>query len=311
MKLTFGQKLLVAFGILFILVMGVYTFTGDYRLRHTTETYIGAMTHETVQQSTAVIAEWLSSRLVTGEAAARALEPVSGEQQARNILANFTRAGGFENIYVGRDDGFMLMKSEADDASLPAGFDPRTRPWYKLALDSGRAAFTDPYTDAISGNVIISIAVPVTRGEFRGVVGGDITLEAIDRVLSTITLGGNGYAALISEQGTLLYHPDRKLVGQNISTLTGSKPALDGTPMTYQADDVTWEASFHPVSGANGVNWYLGTFVNQDKLHAPVEAARVTGLVIAIVSLLISLPLLHMAIRLLMAPGPAPEPGHG
>lgn len=302
MKLTFAQKLLAAFAILFILVMGTYTFTGDYRLRHTTETYIEAMIQETVAQSTSAIAEWINSKVATAEATARALEPVTDRQQARNLLNEFTLGGGFQNIYVGRDDGFMLMKSEADDATLPTGFDPRTRPWFRAAREAGRSVWTAPYVDASTGKIIISVATPVARGEFRGVVAGDITLEAIDRMLAAITLGGNGYATLINGQGTLLFHPDSSLAGQNIARIIGQEPGLDGTPVTYETDDGVWEVSFHPIPGARGVDWYLGTFVNLDRLHAPVQDARITGLVIAIVSLLISLPLLHLAIRMLMAP---------
>ena len=93
MNLTFGQKLLVAFGVLLLLVMAAFTVTSDLRLRHTTETYVEAMIDESVAQSTSSIAEWLNSKLATTEAAASALQPVVDDAQARNILAAFTRAG--------------------------------------------------------------------------------------------------------------------------------------------------------------------------------------------------------------------------
>ncbi|MBE03185.1 methyl-accepting chemotaxis protein [uncultured Marinobacter sp.] len=302
MNLTFGQKLLVAFGVLLLLVMAAFTVTSDLRLRHTTETYVEAMIDESVAQSTSSIAEWLNSKLATTEAAASALQPVVDDAQARNILAAFTRAGGFQNVYVGKADGSMLMKTVADDATLPPGFDPRTRPWYKKAVETGRASYTEPFTDVSTGKTIISAAAPVTQGDYRGAVGGDITLDAIDNILSTITLGGNGYAALINQQGTVLFHPDQALVGKNVSALIGGQANLDGAPRAYQTDGVNWEVSFHPITGARGVSWYLGTFVNMDKLHAPVQSARMTGLIIAAIALLLSLVVLHLGIRVLMAP---------
>ena len=57
MQLTFGQKLLTAFGILLLLVMGAFTLSGDLRLQSTTETYVNALIDDTVQQSTSSIAE--------------------------------------------------------------------------------------------------------------------------------------------------------------------------------------------------------------------------------------------------------------
>lgn len=61
MQLTFGQKLLTAFGILLLLVMGAFTFSGDLRLQNTTETYVHALVDDTVQQSTSSIAQWLKT----------------------------------------------------------------------------------------------------------------------------------------------------------------------------------------------------------------------------------------------------------
>jgi methyl-accepting chemotaxis protein len=56
-QLTFGQKLLTAFGILLLLVMGAFTLSGDLRLQNTTETYVNALIDDTVQQSTSSIAD--------------------------------------------------------------------------------------------------------------------------------------------------------------------------------------------------------------------------------------------------------------
>ncbi|AZR43022.1 hypothetical protein MTMN5_03589 [Marinobacter salarius] len=44
MNLSFGQKLLVAFGILLLLVMGAFTLSGNLRLQETTDTYVDALT---------------------------------------------------------------------------------------------------------------------------------------------------------------------------------------------------------------------------------------------------------------------------
>ena len=43
MTLSFGQKLLVAFGILLLLVMGAFTLSGNLRLQETTDTYVDAL----------------------------------------------------------------------------------------------------------------------------------------------------------------------------------------------------------------------------------------------------------------------------
>ncbi len=302
MQLTFGQKLLTAFGVLLILVMVAFTLSGNLRLQHTTDTYVDALIDEAVAQSTSAIADWLNTRLAMTEATAESMEQIRTDRQARVLLQSATAGGGFKDVYVGREDGVMLMKTEKDNASLPSDFDPRTRPWYQIAMDLGRASFTEPYRDVITGNTIITTLAPIKTGSYQGVVGGDIALQAIEESLSEVTLAGNGYASLISADGTVLFHPDEELIGKPIDELLGQSPELDGTDHHYQLDGENWSASFHAISGARGVDWYLGTFVNQDLIHAPVAAARMTGIIIALVGLVISLLVLQFGIRVLMAP---------
>ena len=302
MQLTFGQKLLTAFGILLLLVMGAFTLSGDLRLQNTTETYVVALIDDAVQQSTSSIAEWLNTRLVMTEATAKALEHAESDEEAQVVLQAITTGGGFRDVYVGRTDGYMLMKSPEANATLPSDYDPRQRPWYKKAMSLGRASFTEPYKDASTNDMIISTLTPVKRGEYEGVAGADIGLGTISKTLSTVTLADTGYAALVNRAGTVLFHPTQSLIGKNISTLIGATANFDGGAHEYSNDEGNWEASFHPISEARGVEWYLGTFINTDKINAPVQSARMTGLVMAVTGLIISLVILHLGIKFLMTP---------
>ncbi|WP_203140988.1 methyl-accepting chemotaxis protein [Marinobacter mangrovi] len=301
-SMSFGQKLLTAVAILLILVVSIYAVMGDRRLVSTTDTYVNALIDDSIAQSTASIAEWLNSRLAITEGAASALRQVDGEDEARAILQSATQGGGFENVYVGRADGYMLMKTPADDATLPDDYDPRVRPWYKLGQSGGTGTFTEPYQDVSSGNMIISTVAPVKSGTFKGVAGGDITLETIEHILSPVTLADTGYATLINDKGVILYHPNRKLVGKKINELIGGAPQLDGTSHTYTIKDADWRVSFHAIKGAQGVDWYLGAFANDDKIMAPVQSARVTGTIVAIVGIIVTLILLNIGVRVLMKP---------
>lgn len=302
MNLTFGQKLQIGFGVLLVLVMGAFTLSGDLSLRKTTSTYVDALIVDSVAQSTPNIAEWLNTRLQMTEAVADSLLAVESDDQVRTVFQTVTAGGGFSAVYVGRADGRMMMQSEEADASLPSDFDPRTRPWYQKTSRLGRASFTDPFQDAAGTGMIISASAPVKGGTYKGVVGADIGLGAIQETLDNITLAGAGYAALINAKGVVLFHPNQALIGKNIKILIGKAPSLDGSAHQYQDDDASWEASFHAIEDARGVDWYLGTFVNQDLINAPVQSARVTGLVMAVIGLLVSLVLLHFGIKVMMAP---------
>ncbi|WP_207950592.1 methyl-accepting chemotaxis protein [Marinobacter sp. JSM 1782161] len=301
-SMSFGQKLLTAVAILLIIVVSLYALTGDRRLVTTTETYVEAMVEDSVNQSTASIAEWLNAKMDMTESTAAALAKVDSRAQARVLLQAATRGGGFNDVYIGRADGFMMMPTEARDATLPADFDPRTRPWYKLARQKGSGTFTEPFVNVTDGGIILSAAAPVKSGTFEGVVGADITLKTIDQLLSSVTLANTGYTTLINRQGTILYHPDAELVGKNIKSLLGKAPELDGESRSYTIDGEDWRVSFNHIDDARAVDWYLGTVANENLIMAPVHDARVTGSIIAVVGILLTLVVLHFMLRSLMAP---------
>jgi sigma-B regulation protein RsbU (phosphoserine phosphatase) len=61
----------------------------------------------------------------------------------------------------------------------PADYDPRTRPWYRLALEWDGLAWTTPMVDASTGDVVLTVAMPVRNpaGEIAGVTAMDVRLR--------------------------------------------------------------------------------------------------------------------------------------
>ncbi|MBB5320552.1 methyl-accepting chemotaxis protein [Marinobacter oulmenensis] len=302
MQLSFGQKLLIAVGVLILVITAALTFTSNYRLQTTTDTYVESMLDDAVEQSTATIADWLNTRLRITEAAAQALAPIDDDATARNLLGAMTDGSGALNVYVGTTDGDMFMRDRQVENTLPADFDPRERPWYQQSVSDQEASFTGTYQDASTGGMIISATAPVKSGTYEGAVGMDIGLGDIQELLSSITLGNAGYAVLLDNDGTVLFHPDKSLVGTSASDALGFEPEMNGEAREFEKNGNTWSVAFFPISDARSVKWHLGTVVNSDQIHQPVVSARTTGLTIAALGLIIALIVLHFGIRTLMAP---------
>ena len=302
MQLSFGQKLLIAVGAIILIIMGLFTFAADRRLQSTTNSYVEAMLDDAVHQSTASIADWLNTRLRLTEATATTLETVSNNRLVRNLLDGMTEGSSAKDVYVGTTDGRMLMRDRETESGLPEDYDPRQRPWYEMATGNNRSSFTEPYQDVLTGEMIITAVAPVKSGYFEGVAGMDISLQAIQELLSTIKLADDGYAMLVNEDGTILFHPDAELIGKNLDEFLGFMPTLNGEAAQFEQDGVTWSSAFFPIEQARSVNWFMGSVVNWDQINEPVVAARMTGLGIAAGGLLLALIALHFGIRTLMAP---------
>ena len=68
----------------------------------------------------------------------------------------------------------------------PDGWDPRTRPWYQRAMQAGKTAFTDVYTDIVTGKPMITVSIPIRRfGETVGVLAFDINLDELKNTVLT------------------------------------------------------------------------------------------------------------------------------
>ncbi|MGL5081409.1 MAG: response regulator [Microcoleaceae cyanobacterium] len=87
------------------------------------------------------------------------------------------------------------------------GYDPRARPWYKAAVAIGKPTWSEVYTDAASTKALmITPSQPVfdSNNQLVGVLGLDVTLEAISNFLSTLNIGKTGKTFIVEPSGLLV-----------------------------------------------------------------------------------------------------------
>jgi methyl-accepting chemotaxis protein len=111
-----------------------------------------------------------------------------------------------EMALFGTQDGGYVRSPRVD---VKAKFDPRSRPWYELAIKNpDRCVITDPYVSA-SGPLTTTVAKQVTnqRGEVVGVTGVDYTLSAMTDVLQRVRMGKSGYLVILDRRGRMLLDP--------------------------------------------------------------------------------------------------------
>ncbi|MDR5866810.1 HD domain-containing phosphohydrolase [Halomonas koreensis] len=85
-------------------------------------------------------------------------------------------------------------------------FDPRTRPWYRRALDGDGERLTDPYVFFTSRQVGVTLSRRSADG--RAVVGLDASLVDLGQEMASLKLTPGTRLAVISPAGRLLAHPE-------------------------------------------------------------------------------------------------------
>ncbi|MFB4394071.1 methyl-accepting chemotaxis protein [Pseudomonas sp. LS_2] len=91
-----------------------------------------------------------------------------------------------------------------------ANYDPRTRPWYQLAMaNPGKTLRTAPYYWAGDDAVLVSTvrAVANQLGNPGGVVNIDVSLKGLTEIVKQIKIGESGYLILMENNGNVMVDP--------------------------------------------------------------------------------------------------------
>lgn len=113
-------------------------------------------------------------------------------------------------------DGSLEVVEKTDDE----GYDPRGRPFYQLAKDTGELAYTPPYMFFSQGVPGISCVVPAKdkQGNFRGVFSVEFDLNSLSEFVAELSVSQKSSVFLFTPDRTLLAHGNLKnLVGKGVN----------------------------------------------------------------------------------------------
>ena len=89
--------------------------------------------------------------------------------------------------------------------------------FYKMPQQTHRPFMMEPYTYDIDGKRVwmTTMVYPLLeKDRMLGVIGGDVTLDALQKRLSGMQMPFGGSVALISKKGSYIYHPDPALLAK-------------------------------------------------------------------------------------------------
>ncbi|HMM19164.1 MAG TPA: methyl-accepting chemotaxis protein [Selenomonadales bacterium] len=234
---------------------------------------------------------WLLRKAQTALNASETVRRVLGDGSIPvEYMHSYKEDPALQDLYVGLEDGKFI---EGAQSALPAGFDPRTRGWYKAAKEKNSLIFTDAYVDVLTNKYVISAATPLksTAGALRGVVGIDISLAILTDQLKDVHLHGKGYALLIDPNGIILAHPDANEISKNMKDNPALKDvfatmvAQDHGSVSYGYEGVDKLMLFTKVPSTG---WIMAIAVNADDVYGQVASLKYTFLVISLLAILLS-----------------------
>ena len=203
-----------------------------------------------------------------------------------------THAEGREellNLYCGTSDSRFIWSNR--EIEMPADYDPVERGWYQQAAAAGTVIVTDPYCDALTGQMCTTIAAPVLiENELAGVIGLDVTLETVTELTGSINYEDGVYGFLLDSVGQYVAHENKQYEPTEETTVLAASilPEL-GEMITGSEHDIKklkdYDGStcYFALTEIDGCGWKLGVVVPA----ANVTGSLVTMIVIAVVTALV------------------------
>lgn len=114
---------------------------------------------------------------------------------------------GTRDVRLSRRDALGQI---VDERELQDDFDPRTRPWYRGAVNARDLYWTDVYAFFTERTPGVTTALPLISddGSIAAIYGIDITLAALSRFLKDIDIGTTGRAMIVDADGRLVAFPE-------------------------------------------------------------------------------------------------------
>ena len=300
MNLKFSHKILLAASGVVVLAFALFTLYNDYLQRDTIKQNIESSVQQAGNLTASSVQNWLGGRILVLESLAQNIAQQGSQADLPGLVDQPAFTSNFQFTYVGQANGVFTQRP---DAAMPAGYDPRERPWYKQAVSAGQTMLTPPYMAAVGG-LIVTIAMPAKKGgELLGVVGGDLSLDSLVKIINSVDSGGLGYAFLVSSDGQVIVSPDKDQVMKNLkdiypaSTLRIEKGIQEVTLNGHERI-----ISFTPVTGLPSADWYIGQSIDKEKAYAPLSKFRTSALIAMFIAVAAIALLLSLLISVLMRP---------
>jgi signal transduction histidine kinase len=128
------------------------------------------------------------------------------------LVRVFASNDNYNLVFMANDDGQYAQAP--DGLYKTAGYDPRTRPWYKEAMaDTDEVTVTTPYQTTTSADMVTSIVVKTYDANDKplGFLGIDYRLETLTNDLHARRILETGYLVVFDKNGRIVvdgHHPE-------------------------------------------------------------------------------------------------------
>ncbi|HCE2219023.1 TPA: methyl-accepting chemotaxis protein [Vibrio parahaemolyticus] len=297
--MKFRHKVVTASSILLLITVSLLSTQQVMTIRSQTQEHISSSVKEILTSVSNTVQSEMNAKKDLARSITEIIELSPNDRTyVKDILEKPTPKSSFLAIGFGYEsNGYVIENDDGWDAG--PDYDPRQRPWFIAAKNKGDLVVTDPYVDASSKNVIISVGTPVKQnGRFLAGMFYDLELTTLSDLVNQVNLFDAGYLFLVTDDGTTIAHPQSKYNGEKLNSYL---PQVDLNKATQhiEVDNNPYMVSLTHIPSEN---WYVGAIIDETAAYSVVGELRNSAIIYSIIAVLASVIALTLLIRTLMCP---------
>ena len=295
-------KVVIASSLVLTVAISLLSWYQYREMTHNLKTHTDSAIHEASTALSQQITHWLNGKIEIINLVSQVIDSDFSPETIQNTFNSPLLKNEFLLIFGGLDTDGKAIKN--DPSWQPKDWDARQRPWYSVAKNSNQAAITEPYADAVTKDILISVVANLTdKGTFKGAFGGDLSLKTVSDALNTVNFNGSGYAFLLTGEGKVISHPDANYNGKDYSQVfSGKKVTMAQNITPIDLDGKTFWVSFIPLKNLKGLNWYLAIVVDEAIVMADADAMAWKSVFGELISVLIGVIVLSSVMQHILKP---------
>ncbi|MGL1694882.1 chemotaxis protein [Vibrio parahaemolyticus] len=297
--MKFRHKVVTASSILLLITVSLLSTQQVMTIRSQTQEHINSSVKEILTSVSNTVQSEMNAKKDLARSITEIIELSPNDRTyVKDILEKPTPKSSFLAIGFGYEsNGFVIENDDGWDAG--PDYDPRQRPWFIAAKNKGDLVVTDPYVDASSKNVIISVGTPVKQnGRFLAGMFYDLELTTLSDLVNQVNLFDAGYLFLVTDDGTTIAHPQSKYNGEKLNSYL-PQVNLNKATQHIEVDNNPYMVSLTHIPSEN---WYVGAIIDETAAYSVVGELRNSAIIYSIIAVLASVIALTLLIRTLMRP---------
>ncbi|GEK13442.1 methyl-accepting chemotaxis protein [Aliivibrio fischeri] len=295
--MKFRHKIILAFSIIMTVTLALLSTVQYLNMKKEVEHEVQSSIHEIVDGVRTTVNSELAGKTLLAEYVTEIAERDLNSKTLETILSQPQVKKAFVLAGIGFEDGHDFVSN--DPTWDPQGYDARTRGWYKSAKQENDTIITEPYEDALTGEILISIATAVkSDNQFIGSVFFDLSLGSLAELVNQVELFDAGYLFIVDKAGTVIAHPDSQYNGQSMTSFLPNIQ-LSSNLQTIEINGATHDVSFTSI---DGYPWSIGVVLDEGKVFKQINELKNDSLIYSVIAVIVSIILMLLFITHLIRP---------